>query len=162
MNPSEVAASYDSLAQRWSSTGFDRTNGIAQHLRGLQFVERRGRALDVGCGSSGRFIDLLIGQGFEVEGLDLSAEMLRLARLRHPGVVFHHADICTWTAPHSYDFITAWDSIWHVPLSSQRDVLGKLCSALAAKGAIIFYFSLKINLWWKDIQPTTCGLTKRR
>ena len=99
MNPSEVAASYDSLAQRWSSAGFDRTNGIAQHMRALQFVQRHGKALDVGCGSSGRFIDLLIGQGFDVEGLDLSAEMLRLARLRHPHVVFHHADICTWTAP---------------------------------------------------------------
>ena len=80
MNPSEVAASYDSLAHRWSSAGFDRTNGVAQHTRALQFVQRHGKALDVGCGSSGRFIDLLIGQGFDVEGLDLSAEMLRLAR----------------------------------------------------------------------------------
>lgn len=138
MNPSEVAASYDSLAQRWSNAGFDRTNGIAQHVRALQFVQHHGKALDVGCGSSGRFIDLLIGQGFDVEGLDLSAEMFRLARLRHPHVVFHHADICTWTAPHTYDFITAWDSIWHVLLSSQRNVLGKLCSALSPKGVIIF------------------------
>lgn len=138
MNPSKVAASYDSLAERWNSAGFNRANGIAQHRRALQFVERRGKALDVGCGSSGRFIDLLIGEGFDVEGLDLSSEMLRLARLRHPHTVFHHADICTWTALHTYDFITAWDSIWHVPLSSQRDVLGKLCSALSPKGAIIF------------------------
>jgi hypothetical protein len=52
--------------------------------------------------------------------------------------VFHHTDICTWTAPHTYEFITAWDSIWHVPLSSQRDVLGKLCLALSPKGVIIF------------------------
>src|SRR3954447_25818708 len=112
MTPSKVAASYDSLAERWASAGFDRTNGVAQHLRALQFVQRHGNALDVGCGSSGRFIDLLIGQGFEVQGLDLSSEMLRLARLRHPGIVFHHADICTWTPPGTYDFITAWDSIW--------------------------------------------------
>lgn len=138
MNPAKVAASYDSLAERWASGGFNRTNGIAQHRRALQFVERRGKALDVGCGSSGRFIDLLIGEGFDVEGLDLSSEMLRLARLRHPSIVFYHADICAWTAPHGYDFITAWDSIWHVPLSSQRDVLGRLCSALSPRGVIIF------------------------
>src|SRR5256885_6977113 len=98
MSPSEVAASYDSIAERWTNAAFNRTNGIAQHLRALQFVQRPGRALDVGCGSSGRFFDLLIGKGFDVEGLDLSSEMLRLARLRHPHSVFHHADICTWTA----------------------------------------------------------------
>jgi trans-aconitate methyltransferase len=138
MRPVEVAASYDSLAEQWANAGFNRTNGIAQHLRALRFVQSHGTALDVGCGSSGRFVDLLIGQGFEVEGLDLSSEMLRLARLRHPHVVFHHADICTWTAPRTYDFITAWDSIWHAPLSAQRDVLGKLCSALPPKGVIIF------------------------
>ena len=138
MDPSEVAASYDSLAERWTSAGFDHTNGIGQHMRALQFVQCPGKALDVGCGSSGRFIDLLIAQGFDVEGLDLSSEMLRLARLRHPHIVFHHADICAWRAPRTYDFITAWDSIWHVPLSSQRDVLGKLCRALSPKGVIIF------------------------
>ena len=81
MNSSKVAASYDSLAARWTSAEFNRTNGIAQHRRALMFVERHGQALDVGCGSSGRFIDLLIGEGFDVEGLDLSSEMLRLARL---------------------------------------------------------------------------------
>jgi 2-polyprenyl-3-methyl-5-hydroxy-6-metoxy-1,4-benzoquinol methylase len=138
MNPAQVATSYDSLAARWTDAGFNRTNGIAPHLRALQFVQRRQKALDVGCGSSGRFIDVLIGQGFAVEGLDFSSEMLRLARLRHPHLVFHHADICTWTAPRTYDFITAWDSIWHVPLSSQREVLKKLCSALSPHGVIIF------------------------
>ena len=97
MDPSEVA-SYDSLAERWTSAGFDHTNGIAQHM-------------DVGCGSSGRFIDLLIAQGFDVEGLDLSSEMLRLARLRHPHIVFHHADICTWTPPGTYEYICSVHSI---------------------------------------------------
>jgi hypothetical protein len=42
--------------------------------------------------------------------------MLRLARLRDPSVVFHHADICAWPPPPRDDFITAWDSIRPVPL----------------------------------------------
>jgi 2-polyprenyl-3-methyl-5-hydroxy-6-metoxy-1,4-benzoquinol methylase len=138
MRPSEIASSYDALAPRWAGQGFDRANGVSQHQRALQFAQNRGQALDVGCGSSGRFIDLLVAEGFEVEGLDLSAEMIRLARLRHPLIVFHQMDVCLWEPTKAYDFITAWDSIWHVPLASQRGVMIKLCSALAPKGVFIF------------------------
>ena len=138
MTPSEIASSYDRLARQWAADTFNRLNGLPQHQRALRFLSRRGRALDVGCGSSGRFIDLLLAEGFTPEGLDLSAEMLRLARLRHPQVRFHHADICRWEPPCSYDFITAWDSIWHVPLDHQERVLKKLCAALAPGGVLIW------------------------
>ena len=73
-----------------------------------------------------------------MEGLDLSAEMLRLARAADPSVTLHHADICDWTSTEPYTFITAWDSIWHVPLLKQRSVLLKLCAALDPGGVIIF------------------------
>lgn len=138
MKPSELAANYDLLAQRWADPAFDRTNGILPHRRALQFARSRGHAIDIGCGSSGRFLDLLVAAGFEAEGLDLSAEMIRLARLRTPGLVFHHADICQWVPPRRYDFITAWDSIWHVPRGEQSATLGKLCAALAPGGIFIF------------------------
>lgn len=137
MKPQDVAASYNVLASRWSDPSFDRTNGIEQHARAIAFTAARGPALDVGCGSSGRFIDILREHGFRAEGLDISEEMLRLARERHPDVAFHHADIVTWEPQHSYDFITAWDSIWHAPLASQRDVLLKLCGMLLPGGVLI-------------------------
>lgn len=138
MEPHEVAASYDQIAQRWADESFNRANGIAQHRRALQFVKNRGRALDVGCGCSGRFIDLLLAEGYAVEGLDLSAEMLRLARRQHPAMVLHQADICAWEPAGGYDFITAWDSIWHVPLDRQERVLRKLIGALNDDGVLIW------------------------
>lgn len=137
MSPSEVSQSYDVIATRWADSGFDRQNGIAQHARALQFVSHRGKALDVGCGSSGRFIELLTGHGFDVEGLDISVEMIRLARERHSQVVFHHADLIEWTPPHAYDFVTAWDSVWHVPLAWQEAVWSKLMNALTPGGVMI-------------------------
>jgi 2-polyprenyl-3-methyl-5-hydroxy-6-metoxy-1,4-benzoquinol methylase len=138
MQPHDVATSYDQIAQRWVAADFNRANGIAQHRRALQFLGRTGTALDVGCGSSGRFLDLLLAEGFDVEGLDLSTEMLRLARQSHPAVRFHQADICTWQAAKHYDLISAWDSIWHVPLSCQEPVLKKLCGSLTAGGVFIW------------------------
>ena len=138
MDPKETAASYDALADFWNGADFDRENGIEAHERALRFAPREGRALDVGCGSSGRVIELLLARGFAVEGLDISAKMLAHARARHPQAHFHHADIVSWAAAHRYAFISAWDSIWHVPLADQRAVLEKLCRALAPAGVLIF------------------------
>lgn len=138
MLPSQVAESYDRIAARWADPSFNPNNGIEQHQRALSFVLSKGKALDVGCGCNGRFVHLLTSNGFALEGLDLSSEMLRIARKAHPHVVYHQADICEWTVPGPYDLITAWDSIWHVPLDKQAAVLLKLCHALAAGGVLIF------------------------
>jgi SAM-dependent methyltransferase len=138
MTPEQIACSYDQIAQHWDCPEFDCDNGIRQHERALSFLSGRGRALDIGCGSSGRIIGFLLNRGFEVEGLDLSSEMLRRARRHHPDILYHHADICTWEFPKSYDFISAWDSIWHVPLNQQLSVLRKICDGLASGGVLVF------------------------
>lgn len=137
MHPEELAQSYDSIAHRWLEAHLDH-NGIRQHEHALKFRPEGGQALDVGCGCHGRFFQLLTNRGYEVEGLDVSARMIALARERFPQIPFHHADICTWTPPQSYDFITAWDSIWHVPLSEHENVLRKLCGALNPRGIFIW------------------------
>jgi trans-aconitate methyltransferase len=46
--------------------------------------------------------------------------MVELAKARHPQVKFHRADIRRWAFPGKYDVISAWDSIWHLPLADQR------------------------------------------
>ncbi len=55
-----------------------------------------------------------------------------------PQIVFHHADICRWELPRQYDFISAWDSLWHVPLAAQPSVTRKICDGLASNGVFIF------------------------
>jgi trans-aconitate methyltransferase len=138
MTPAEIARSYDQLADQWNSDDFPRHNGIQQHERAIAFARNRRCALDVGCGSSGRIVDLLQSHGFEVEGLDVSSRMIELAKRRHPAVAFHQADICEWELPKKYDLISAWDSIWHVQLSQQAGVLRKLLNGLSSGGICIF------------------------
>jgi SAM-dependent methyltransferase len=137
MQPAEIARSYDSIAQQWLGPHLV-ANGIRQHEQALKFRPRGGRALDVGCGCGGRFLRLLESHGYEVEGLDVSAQMIALAKTRNPGATFHHADVCEWVPPGAYDFITAWDSIWHVPLEHSASVLRKLCGALTPGGVFIW------------------------
>ncbi len=137
MNPTETAASYDCIAERWLEPWLE-TNGIRQHETALKFRTKGGMALDVGSGCSGRFIRLLKKHGYTAEGLDVSARMIRLSRERLPQITFYHADICTWQPPQAYDFITAWDSIWHVPLADAEAVLRKLLAALSPGGVLIW------------------------
>lgn len=138
MTPQQTARSYDKLASHWNSDDFNRANGIEQHKRAIRFVSRKGDSLDIGCGSSGRIIDLMISEGFEAQGLDISPEMVRMAKQRHPAVTIHLADICSWNFPKKYDFISAWDSIWHTPIADHEAILRKLCEGLNKGGILIF------------------------
>jgi SAM-dependent methyltransferase len=138
MKPEETGSHYDRIALLWQGRLRDSTYGVAALERAVQFVELKSSALDVGCGSSGRFIEVLIQRGFMYTGLDISAEMISLARQRHPEVTFHAADICTWQFPERYDLIVAWDSTFHLPLAEQKPVLKKMCDGLNPHGVLLF------------------------
>lgn len=138
MTPRETGLSYDQIADIWNNARFNRQNGIRLHEHALTLLGRSGHAVDLGCGCNGRFIDLLLSRGFAVEGVDVSARMIELARARHPQVTFHHADACEWIFPRACDFITAWDSLWHAPLAAQEALTRRICDALAPGGVYIF------------------------
>ena len=137
MDPHELGRNYDQIAHVWQDPK-TQLSGIPQFQRALKFAQKHGHALDIGCGCNGRFIDLLTKHGFQVEGVDVSERMIALARQRHPNISFYHADICEWSFPRQYDFIAAWDSVWHLPLEKQEPVLQKISDGLAPHGVFIF------------------------
>lgn len=69
--------------------------------------ERRPQAetlLDVACGS-GKHLEHLRAH-YRVEGLDLSEELLAIARVRLPGVVLHHGDMLDFELGRRFDVVT--------------------------------------------------------
>jgi trans-aconitate methyltransferase len=140
MTPKQIGQAYDQITHLWESDEFDLSNGIAQHQHALSFVTSHHRALDIGCGCTNRIINLLSPDFAIVEGVDVSIEMLNLARAKHPNVPFHHADFLAWQTPHQYDFISCWDAFWHIPLANQAKALNKMLSLLAPNGVCIFSF----------------------
>ena len=138
MRPEEIGRSYDALAEAWQERMRTSTYGVASFERALRFVAPGGHALDIGCGSSSRLVDLLTAKGLEVEGIDVSEKMIALARVQRPALSFWRADICTWTLPRKYDFIAAYDSIWHLPLAEQEPVMRKICAGLKPGGVFLF------------------------
>lgn len=71
------------------------------------------RLLDVACGT-GLHVECLAAE-WRVEGVDLSAEMLALARARNPGVPFHAADMVDFELGRRFDAVTClFSSIGYV------------------------------------------------
>jgi SAM-dependent methyltransferase len=60
--------------------------------------------LDVGCGT-GEHARLLTARGFQVDGLDLDANLLRVAIAKNPGGRFYEADMCAFSTGHHYDAV---------------------------------------------------------
>ena len=94
----------------------------------------RGRLLDVGC-ATGVFAGVAHQHGWNVTGLDASAWATARARPRHPGVAFVTGPVeAAPFPPESYEAVTLWDVIEHVP--SPLDTLRQLHRWLAPRGCL--------------------------
>ena len=138
--PPDIGQQYDAIAEWWHDYHQDSDYGVAALECALGFASKGGRALDVGCGAGGRLLRKLQARGFHVTGLDASAKMIELARRHHAHGRFLKADISEWQSEETFDFILAWDSLFHLPLNQQAPVLTKLCTMLADRGILLYSF----------------------
>jgi SAM-dependent methyltransferase len=95
------------------------------------------QALDIGCGT-GAFTHLLAERADHVLGLDLSPQMIRLARersQRYSNIDFQVTDVTTWTFPQAhFDCIASIATFHHLPL---EEMLIKARDALRVGGALL-------------------------
>lgn len=140
MKPQMLGAKYDKIANWWHDRLSNSAYGMKQIEKALQFCVSWENALDVGCGAGGRFVGKLQEKEFKIIGLDVSQKMIELALENHPSETFYVRDICTWKTEQKFDFIIAWDSIFHLPFSMQKPVVTKLCNMLVKNGVLIYTF----------------------
>lgn len=154
MQPAETGSKYDKIAQWWDQRHQSSEYGVSQVKRALSYAKSVGKALDIGCGAGGRMVRLMEQNGFAVTGLDVSQQMIELATDKHPEHCFLHQDIGTWQTDQQFDFILAWDSLFHLPLAEQQPVLTKLCALLAEGGTLLYTFGNAegehIDQWHND------------
>jgi len=132
---SSVEADFDRLALL-DDEGWTANNHYHGSL--LKYVpENCGLALEVGCGT-GAFARELGRRCRRVVALDLSAEMIRVARsrsARFDNVEFQLADAMTWSFSQShFDFICSIATLHHL---EQRELFVKMRDALKPGGVLV-------------------------
>ena len=90
------------------------------------------RILDAGCGP-GRDLKHFARLGFDVEGMDASEAMVRIAR-EHGGRPVHHLRFQEVAWEEEFDGIWASASLLHVPAAELLDVFERLTRALRSGG----------------------------
>lgn len=140
MDPRELGEKYNRISRIYHQEMDGSDYGLAQLKRAINYCGKPGLVLDVGCGPGGRIIKLLKSAGFSVRGIDVSASMIQLAKTSHPEFDFEVADICKYETKTRFEFIVAWDSLFHLPLAAHKTVLRKLASLLAPGGILIYTF----------------------
>lgn len=106
-----VAQPYRSLEAELHDAFWDAEEAPGELPLMADFLRRQdGIALEIGCGS-GRLLLPLARQGFAIEGLELSGEMIALAQQRasaaNHAVVLHQGDMTSWLPPRRYGSLLA-------------------------------------------------------
>ena len=127
---------------------FDRIAGFGEavfdhnrHHHGVLLREvsgrRLGATLDLGCGTGG-FTRELAARAESVLGVDLSPEMLRVARVGAAALAnvrFEERDVTAWELPRAhFDCIASIATLHHLPM---RETLVRLRDALAPGGVLL-------------------------
>ncbi|UQS25066.1 methyltransferase domain-containing protein [Amycolatopsis thermalba] len=101
-----------------------------------------GPVADVGCGS-GRITAHLRSLGVDAFGIDLSPEMIAVARRTHPGVRFEVGSMTALDLPAgSLGGLVAWYSVIHVPPADLPAVLAGFRRVLAPGGWLQLAFDV--------------------
>lgn len=108
-------------------------------LSKLKGVKENPFILDFGCGS-GRDTKYFLERGYQVEAIDGSIELCRLAS-RYTGIDVKNMLFQELSEVKKYDGIWACSSILHLPQDELADVMRKMAAALKGEG--IIYSSFK-------------------
>jgi cyclopropane fatty-acyl-phospholipid synthase-like methyltransferase len=133
-----VEAAYDELGARFGvwmakieGEPLDRFVGEL-----VSTLDRGARVLELGCGD-GRTTKRL-AECFDVVGVDISSEQLRLAQTALPETTFVHADLMELDFPRSsFDAITAFYVFMHVPRDDHPELLRRIHRWLKPGGVFI-------------------------
>jgi len=93
--------------------------------------------LEVACGTGAHAA--LLSKPYKVEGIDLDANMLKVARKKHPKIRFHRGDMVSFNLQRQFDIITClFSSIGYVKTKSNlRKAIKNMSNHLLSDGVLL-------------------------
>lgn len=114
MNKQDVIAFFDHLASQWDADMI-RDDGIIDQILDGAAVAAGKDVLDVACGTGVLFPDYLKRKVASLTGVDISPEMVRIAREKFPQVEVLCADVEELSEGRKYDCIMIYNAFPHFP-----------------------------------------------
>lgn len=131
-----VIDDYNDIVQEYTEEFFDDKSDEKYIDQFLQSLEGK-NVLDAGCGN-GRDCKYINQKGFKVKGIDLSKEMLVIAKKMVPKVDFEVMDITNITySDNSYDGIISNCSFFHIPVEELSKTLNSFSKILKPNGKLL-------------------------
>lgn len=142
----ETKAAYDLVAEDYAKLLRGELDGKPLDRAILAVFAEAARQLaeaevaDVGCGP-GRITDYLRSLGVAAFGIDLSAEMVAVARRDYPGVRFWQGSMLDLKLPEaSLAGLLAWYSIIHLPPAELPGIFAQFFRVLRPGGQLLLAF----------------------
>ena len=132
MDKKEVISFFDRLASGWDSTNVRNEEVIAQIISDGG-VRHGARVLDVACGTGVLFHDYM-KHGAEIVGIDISENMVKLAREKFPEASVICGDAAEFSFEKSFDVIMIYNAFPHFP--EPERLIENLSKYLAPEGRL--------------------------
>lgn len=134
MDKSKQASSvYDEIAKKYAKEFSKPSEHIEEFLA---LLPKNAKILDAGCGV-GVNAEFMASEGFEIVGIDLSKEMINIARKKFPQIDFRQQDIREIDSPpNSFNGIFASFSLIHIAKKDIPTLLKKFHKLLKKRGVI--------------------------
>jgi SAM-dependent methyltransferase len=127
-----IARIYDDKSETPISDIFDVFTGM---------LPVKGRVLDLGCGTGLPYARILVEKGFDVLGVDLSGEMVKVASENVPEASFVQLSMNEMTYRDEFDGVMSSFSMLLLPPDLFKETASRIYSALVEGG----YFYLSLN-----------------
>lgn len=134
--PLETGQKYDRIAG-WFRDNCPADYGQKYVLEFAAKLPSGARILELGCGF-GRHTRLLLDRKFAVTGVDVSSEMIKLARQHCPEAELICVDALAFDSAQKFDGVLAWDSMFHLNMNQHRRMVKKIAGWLKKDGEVLF------------------------
>jgi SAM-dependent methyltransferase len=114
----------------------------------IERLPKKATVLDLGCGTAEPIARYLIERGLALTGVDGAAAMLGYCRKRFPDQSWIQADLSSFETSERYDFVIAWDSLFHLSCNDQRRVLDRVGRWTRPGGFLIFNSGTQESEFW--------------
>ena len=135
MNAPDIRKIYKKIAGKYAKTYFGAEHPDDVHAdKFAKLLSKGAKILDIGCGI-GDSADFFVESGFDYEGIDISPEMIEIAKEKVPKAKFRVLDMRKLDySANSFDGVFAFQSLVHLKKKDVPKVLKTISKILKPKG----------------------------